>query len=44
MTIDKVVGEYDDVQYTYGQGIGTPPKDISVLEQIEFDMVYSLTH
>ncbi|MFY0713492.1 SusC/RagA family TonB-linked outer membrane protein [Seonamhaeicola sp. NFXS20] len=28
LTFDQVVGEYDDVQHIYGQGIGTPPKDI----------------
>ena len=27
-TIDNIVGQYDDVQTTYGQGIQTPPKDI----------------
>lgn len=27
-TIDNIVGEYDDVQHIYGQGIKTPPKDI----------------
>ena len=27
-TIDNVVGQYDDVQYVYGQGIKSPPKDI----------------
>lgn len=28
VTFDQVVGEYDDVQHIYGQGIKTPPKDI----------------
>lgn len=28
LTFDRVVGEYDDVQHVYGQGIKTPPKDI----------------
>ncbi|WP_139957567.1 SusC/RagA family TonB-linked outer membrane protein [Flavicella sediminum] len=28
ITLDQVVGEYDDVQHVYGQGIKTPPKDI----------------
>lgn len=28
MTVDNIVGEYKDVQHTYGQGIKTPPKDI----------------
>ncbi|XMO85805.1 SusC/RagA family TonB-linked outer membrane protein [Algibacter sp. AS12] len=28
LTFDQVVGEYDDVQHIYGQGIKTPPKDI----------------
>tara|TARA_R110002049_G_scaffold30_2_gene182 strand:- start:10079 stop:13261 length:3183 start_codon:yes stop_codon:yes gene_type:complete len=28
VTFDQVVGEYDDVQHVYGQGIKTPPKDI----------------
>ena len=27
-TIDNIVGQYDDIQTTYGQGIQTPPKDI----------------
>lgn len=27
-TFDEVVGEYNDVQHVYGQGIGTPPRDI----------------
>ncbi len=27
-TIDNIVGQYDDIQSTYGQGIQTPPKDI----------------
>ena len=29
MTIDNVVGEYEDIQHVYGQGIKTPPKDIA---------------
>ncbi|MEN8250038.1 MAG: SusC/RagA family TonB-linked outer membrane protein, partial [Bacteroidota bacterium] len=29
MTIDNIVGHYDDIQYIYGQGINTPPRDIS---------------
>lgn len=28
LTFDNVVGEYNDVQHVYGQGIKTPPKDI----------------
>lgn len=28
LTFDNIVGEYEDVQHVYGQGIGTPPKDI----------------
>ncbi len=28
MTVDNIVGEYEDVQHVYGQGIKTPPKDI----------------
>ncbi|MEN8186251.1 MAG: SusC/RagA family TonB-linked outer membrane protein [Bacteroidota bacterium] len=27
-TFDNIVGEYEDVQHIYGQGIKTPPKDI----------------
>ncbi|MCK5824883.1 MAG: SusC/RagA family TonB-linked outer membrane protein [Ichthyobacteriaceae bacterium] len=27
-TVDNIVGQYEDVQYVYGQGIKTPPKDI----------------
>ncbi|MDD2797805.1 MAG: SusC/RagA family TonB-linked outer membrane protein [Bacteroidales bacterium] len=28
MSFDKVVGQYGDIQHTYGQGIGSPPKDL----------------
>ncbi|KAB1068059.1 SusC/RagA family TonB-linked outer membrane protein [Tamlana haliotis] len=28
LTFDQVVGEYEDVQHVYGQGIKTPPKDV----------------
>ncbi len=28
MSFDKVMGQYSDIQNVYGQGIGSPPKDI----------------
>lgn len=28
MAFDRVMGQYSDIQYVYGQGIGSPPKDI----------------
>lgn len=28
IAFDKVVGQYKDIQHTYGQGIGSPPKEL----------------
>lgn len=28
MSFDRVMGQYSDIQYVYGQGIGSPPKDL----------------